>query len=60
MKKEIKLGTVLWLIAVLIVQASILWAQTSSTTTATRSLLDPASLNQKAPASYKVRFTTTQ
>ena len=60
MKKEIKLGTVLWLIAVLIVQVSILWAQTSSTTTATRSLLDPASLNQKAPASYKVRFTTTQ
>jgi cyclophilin family peptidyl-prolyl cis-trans isomerase len=25
-----------------------------------RSLLNPASLNQKAPASYKVRFTTTQ
>ena len=27
---------------------------------ARHSLLDPASLNQKAPASYKVRFTTTQ
>ena len=28
--------------------------------TAHRSLLNPASLNQKAPASYKVRFTTTR
>lgn len=29
-------------------------------TTAKRSLLDPASLNQKAPATYKVKFTTTK
>jgi peptidyl-prolyl cis-trans isomerase A (cyclophilin A) len=43
------------------------WPQASSTThrpahaTAVhRSLLDPSSLNQKAPATYKAKFTTTQ
>jgi peptidyl-prolyl cis-trans isomerase A (cyclophilin A) len=45
------------------------WGQTSSTathhtthtTTAVhRSLMNPASLNQKAPDTYKVKFTTTQ
>jgi peptidyl-prolyl cis-trans isomerase A (cyclophilin A) len=34
--------------------------QASAHTAARRSLLDPASLNQKATASYKARFTTTQ
>lgn len=34
--------------------------QVPAHTAARRSLLDPASLNQKAPASYKARFTTTQ
>lgn len=70
MNKGVKAGTVLWLIAVLIQPANIFWAQTAPTTkrpasraaapAARRSLLNPASLNQKAPASYKVKFTTTQ